>query len=63
MAKAALLAAWCRECDHCNMRQQVKSRLAGVQNKHRVDLNLIKPAVDWRKSGAASATMTAAIAR
>lgn len=31
----------------------------GVQNKDRVDVELIKPAVDWRRTGSKSATMTA----
>ncbi|KAK9809587.1 hypothetical protein WJX73_004670 [Symbiochloris irregularis] len=34
-----------------------------IINKHRVDRNLINPAVDWRKAGSASGTMTAAAAR
>lgn len=31
----------------------------GLQNKGRVDKELIKPAVDWRKTGTKSATMSA----
>lgn len=31
-----------------------------IDNKSRVDLELIKPAVDWRKTGSKTATMTAA---
>ena len=35
----------------------------GVQYKDRVDLNLIKPAVDWRKTPVGSGTMGAAVAK
>jgi nucleoside-diphosphate-sugar epimerase len=34
-----------------------------VEHKGRVNMDLIKPAVDWRKSGAADATNTAAVAK
>jgi len=34
-----------------------------VQYKDRVNMELIKPAVDWRKSGLKSATMSAAVAK
>ncbi len=34
-----------------------------LQNKDRVNLELIKPAVDWRKTGVADASASAAIAR
>lgn len=37
--------------------------LVVLQYKDRVNLELIKPAVDWRKSGAADATMKAAVAK
>lgn len=33
-----------------------------MENKHRVNMELIKPAVDWRKSGAADALSSAAVA-
>lgn len=36
--------------------------LSDVQYKDRIDLNLIKPAVDWRKTSVGSATMKAAVA-
>ncbi len=40
-------------------------RVAGciVQYKDRVDMNLIKPAVDWRKTPVGSGTMGAAVAK
>lgn len=34
-----------------------------LQHKDRIDVNLIKPAVDWRKAGSRNAMMSAAIAR
>lgn len=34
-----------------------------LQYKDRVNLELIKPAVDWRKSGVADATSKAAVAK
>ena len=34
-----------------------------VQYKDRINLDLIKPAVDWRKAGVADATMSAAVAK
>lgn len=34
-----------------------------MQNKDRVNLDLIKPAVDWRKTGVADASGSAAVAR
>ena len=34
-----------------------------LQHKDRIDTNLIKPAVDWRKAGSRNAMMSAAIAR
>jgi UDP-sulfoquinovose synthase len=34
-----------------------------VQYKDRVNLELIKPAVDWRKSPVSVATMSAAVAK
>jgi len=37
-----------------------ESVLPPLQNKGRVDMELIKPAVDWRKTGSKTATMTAA---
>ena len=36
---------------------------ACVQYKDRVDMNLIKPAVDWRKTPVGSGTMGAAVAK
>jgi hypothetical protein len=34
-----------------------------AQNKDRVNMDLIKPAVDWRKTGVADASSSAAVAR
>ena len=34
-----------------------------LQNKDRVNLDLIRPAVDWRKTGVADASASAAVAR
>lgn len=34
-----------------------------MEYKERVNLDLIKPAVDWRKMGVNSATMSAAVAK
>jgi len=34
-----------------------------IENKHRVNMDLIKPAVDWRKTGTADASGSAAVAR
>ena len=34
-----------------------------LQYKDRIDVNLIKPAVDWRKAGSRNAMMSAAIAK
>ena len=34
-----------------------------VQYKDRVDMNLIRPAVDWRKTPVGSGTMGAAVAK
>jgi len=34
-----------------------------IEYKDRVDMDLIKPAVDWRKSGVKVATMSAAVAK
>ena len=56
----------CNSLSCCTSSVQPRAQLTlsdCAQNKHRVDLSLIKPAVDWRKAGAASATMTAAVAR
>ena len=39
---------------------QYRRGLEILQYKDRVDVELIKPAVDWRKTGVASATATAA---
>ena len=41
----------------------LKSLAPCPQNKHRVNLELIKPAVDWRTTGSADASGSAAIAR
>ena len=43
--------------------QATESGCDGVQYKDRVDLNLIKPAVDWRKTPVGSGTMGAAVAK
>jgi hypothetical protein len=37
--------------------------LHNAQNKDRVNMDLIKPAVDWRKTGVADASSSAAVAR
>lgn len=34
-----------------------------IQNKHRVNMELIKPAVDWRNTKSGAGTMSAAVAQ